>query len=104
QPPPTTHDETFVVLGGMVRILTGENYSRVIEAKFGDVLFMPKGAFWKFEGEKGSIFYVVYPVDPRMRTQAPAGTPTPQARHLRARTWRSRKFVATAAMRLSASW
>ncbi|WGR93434.1 hypothetical protein MTX26_27160 [Bradyrhizobium sp. ISRA443] len=84
QPPPVMHDETFVVLGGMVRILTGDNYSRSIEARPGDVLWLPKGAFWRFEGEKGSIFYVAYPGDPRMRTPAaPTDGPSPEVLHLR---------------------
>lgn len=83
QPPPTTHDESFVVLGGMVRILTEPDYSRVIEAKFGDVFWLPKGAFWKFEGEKGSLFYTVYPVDPKMRKPAPADGSAPKAKHFR---------------------
>lgn len=37
-------DEAIIVLDGIVRILTGEGYRRVIEAKFGDVVWLPKGA------------------------------------------------------------
>ncbi|SDJ79573.1 Ethanolamine utilisation protein EutQ [Bradyrhizobium sp. Rc2d] len=84
QTPPTMHDETFVVLGGNLRLLTGEDYSRVIEAKFGDVLWLPKGALWKFQGEKASIFYVVYPVMAKMRTPAVVtGASKPEAIHLK---------------------
>lgn len=84
QTPPTMHDETFVVLGGNLRLLTGEDYSRVIEAKFGDVLWLPKGAFWKFQGEKASIFYVVYPAAMHLRTPAVVtGTSKPEAIHLK---------------------
>lgn len=84
QTPPTMHDESFVVLGGNLRLLTGEDYSRVIEARFGDVLWLPKGAFWKFQGEKASIFYVVYPVVSHLRTPAViTGTSKPEAIHLK---------------------
>lgn len=50
-------DEVFVVLGGNVRILWGLDFSRAVEAQHGDVVWLPKGARVKYQGEKGSILY-----------------------------------------------
>ncbi|MGY4408187.1 hypothetical protein [Bradyrhizobium sp. USDA 3315] len=66
------YDEVIVVLEGIFRIRTGENYSRVIEAKFGDVIWLPKGVRTKWEGDKAKIFYAAYPVDWRTRNEATA--------------------------------
>lgn len=65
------YDEVFIVLGGNVRILWGPEYSRAVEAKFGDVVWLPKGNRVKYQGEKGIIFYVLYPVDWRTRPEDP---------------------------------
>src|SRR5215467_10369795 len=47
----TTHyDQVTVVLDGTLSILTGDNYSRVIEATFGDVIRLPNGTPLKYEG------------------------------------------------------
>lgn len=59
------YDEVFIVLGGTVRILWGPNFSRVLEGQPGDVVWLPKGNRVKYEGEKGSIFYTLYPVNYR---------------------------------------
>ncbi|OSI73159.1 hypothetical protein [Bradyrhizobium canariense] len=59
----TTYDEAVVVLDGTYRLLTGDNYSRVIEAKFGDVIWLTKGTRLKYEGDKAKVFYARYPVD-----------------------------------------
>lgn len=64
------YDEALVVLEGVFRIRTGENYSRVVEAKPGDVIWLPKGAQTKWEGDKAKIFYAAYPVDWRTRNEA----------------------------------
>jgi ethanolamine utilization protein EutQ (cupin superfamily) len=63
------YDEIFIVLEGLVRILWGPSYSRVVEAKIGDVVWLPKGNSIKYEGEKGKIFYTLYPVDWRAREE-----------------------------------
>lgn len=65
-----TAEEVFVALGGNVRILWGEDYSRAVEAKFRDVVWLPDGAQVKYQGERGIIFYV-HPVQLRDR-KAPA--------------------------------
>lgn len=66
------YDEALIVLEGVFRIRTGENYSRVIEARSGDVIWLPKGARTKWEGDKAKIFYAAYPVDWRTRSEAAA--------------------------------
>lgn len=66
------YDETIIVLDGTFRIRTGENYSRVIEATTGDVIWLPKGARTRWEGEKAKIFYAAYPVDWRTRNEVTA--------------------------------
>src|SRR5262249_8706846 len=66
----TTHyDQVTVVLDGTLRILTGVEYSRVIEATFGDVIRLPNGTPLKYQGEKAKTFTAVYPVDWATRTQ-----------------------------------
>ncbi|MCK1419469.1 MULTISPECIES: hypothetical protein [unclassified Bradyrhizobium] len=62
-------DEVFVCLGGTVRIIYGDDYDRVVEARLGDVVWIPKGSKVKYQGEKGSIFYTCYPVDYRTRSK-----------------------------------
>lgn len=61
------YDEASVVLEGTFRILTGENYSRVIEAKFGDVIWLTRGTRLKYQGDKATVFYARHPVDWRTR-------------------------------------
>jgi len=64
------YDETIVVLGGIFRLLTGENYGRVIEAKFGDVIWLTKGTRLKYQGDNAKVFYARHPVDWRSRSEA----------------------------------
>jgi len=66
-----TAEEVFVALGGNARILWGEDYSRAVEAQFGDVVWLPDGAQVKYQGERGIIFYVLYPVGLRDKIEAP---------------------------------
>jgi len=54
-------DEVVVVLDGLLRVRTGEGYNKVIEAKPGDVVWMPKGTKMKYEGDKAKMFYCLYP-------------------------------------------
>jgi len=67
----TTHyDQVTIVLDGLLRILTGDNYSRVIEASLGDVIRLPSGAPLKYQGEKAKTFTAFYPVDWQTRAEA----------------------------------
>lgn len=81
----TTHyDQVSIVLDGMLRILTGDNYSRVIEATFGDVIRLPNGTPLKYQGEKAKTFAAIYPVDWRTRTQVvPTATVLPEVLHFK---------------------
>ncbi|SDD33244.1 ethanolamine utilization protein EutQ [Bradyrhizobium brasilense] len=69
----TNYDEAAVVLSGTYRILTGEDYSRVIDAKFGDVIWLTKGTLLKYLGDKAKAFYARYPVDWRTRSESIEG-------------------------------
>ncbi|MCA1510442.1 hypothetical protein [Bradyrhizobium sp. NBAIM01] len=73
----TEYDQVSICLGGVLRIRTGENYSRTINAKFGDVVWLPKGTPLKYEGDKGIMFFVPYPVDWRLRSQPHRPKPWP---------------------------
>jgi len=73
----TRYDQASVGLGGNMRILYGEKYDRAIEAKLGDVVWLPKGTPVKYEGERGIMFFVSYPGDWRTRDQAPRPQPWP---------------------------
>jgi hypothetical protein len=64
----TKYQQVAIVLEGVLRIRTGENYSRVIEAKVGDVLWFPKGTPLKYEGDKAKIFYAPAPNDWRINS------------------------------------
>lgn len=66
----TKYDQAAVVLDGILRIRTGENYRRVIEAKAGDVVWLPKGTQLKYEGNKAKMFYAPYPGDWRIQSAA----------------------------------
>jgi ethanolamine utilization protein EutQ len=61
------YDEAVVVLEGVVRLRTGDGYRQVIEAKPGDVIWIPENTSFKYEGERAKIFYAVYPVDWKKR-------------------------------------
>ncbi|MBT1516780.1 DUF861 domain-containing protein [Bradyrhizobium sp. SRL28] len=69
----TKYDEAIIVLDGLLRVYTGENHSRVIEARAGDVLWIVKGIPMKWEFDKlTKIFYAAHPVDWRPRGEAEA--------------------------------
>ncbi|MGY4281687.1 ethanolamine utilization protein EutQ (cupin superfamily) [Bradyrhizobium sp. LM2.7] len=73
----TEYDQISVALGGLMRIRTGENYSQAIDARLGDVVWLPKGTPLKYEGERGIMFFVPYPVDWRLRSQPVRPKPWP---------------------------
>lgn len=58
-----SYDEVIIVLEGVFQVLTGENYGRSINAKFGDVIWLTKGTRLKYQGDKAKVFYARYPVD-----------------------------------------
>jgi ethanolamine utilization protein EutQ (cupin superfamily) len=64
------YDEVIVVLEGIFRIRVGDACDRVIEAKPGDVIWLPEKTRLKYEGDKAKIFYATYPVDWRSRRAA----------------------------------
>ncbi len=61
------YDEAVVVLEGMFRMRYGKDFKEVIEAKPGDVIWIPENTPLRYEGEGGKIFYTVYPVDWKKR-------------------------------------
>lgn len=81
------YDEVFVVLDGAVRILWGRDFGRTVEARRGDVVWLPKGSKVKYEGDKGRIFYTLYPVDWQARPEEaePAGADVPHVRLIESR-------------------
>lgn len=67
------YDEAIIVLSGILRIRTGENYSRIMDVKAGDVIWIVPGIPMKWEFDKlTKIFYTAYPVDWRTRSEAAA--------------------------------
>lgn len=66
----TKYDQAAIVLEGILRIRTGEHFSRVIEAKAGDVIWLPKGTRMKYEGDKAKMFYAPSPGDWRIQSAA----------------------------------
>ncbi|MCK1726354.1 hypothetical protein [Bradyrhizobium sp. 142] len=76
-----SYDEVVVVLDGMFRIRTEDNYSRVIEANFGDVIWLPKGTKLKYEGEKAKVFYGRCPVDWDTRPAVADEPPSTEVMH-----------------------
>lgn len=61
------YDEAIVVLEGTFRLRLGKGYSQVIEAKPGDVIWIPEGTPLKYEGEGARVFYTLDPVDWKKR-------------------------------------
>ncbi|MGE0121020.1 MAG: hypothetical protein AB7S71_23380 [Dongiaceae bacterium] len=61
------YDEIIVVLAGLFRLRVGKGYRRKIEAKPGDVIWLPEGTPLRYEGEKAEVFYALQPVDWRRR-------------------------------------
>ena len=52
------YDEVVYVISGVFRLVSN---GEVFEAVSGDILWIPEGTELCYEGEKASIFYVVYP-------------------------------------------
>jgi ethanolamine utilization protein EutQ len=61
------YDEVVVVLEGVFRLRLGKGYRRRIEARKGDVIWLPEGTPLKYEGKRAVVFYCLYPVDWRQR-------------------------------------
>jgi ethanolamine utilization protein EutQ len=61
------YDEIIVVLEGRFRLRLGQGYKQKIEAKPGDVVWLPEGTPLKHEGDKAVVFYALDPVDWRRR-------------------------------------
>ncbi|WP_342709989.1 hypothetical protein AAFG13_37260 [Bradyrhizobium sp. B124] len=62
----TKYEQAAIVLEGVLRIRTGDDFARVIEARPGDVLWFRKGTRLKYEGEKARAFFAIYPADYRI--------------------------------------
>ena len=61
------YDEIIVVLEGKFRLRLGKGYKQKIDAKPGDVIWLPEGTALKYEGDKAVVFYALDPVDWRQR-------------------------------------
>src|SRR5262245_41969106 len=77
------YDHVMVVLAGTLRILTGENFSRVIEAGFADIIWLTEGTRLRYEGDKAKVFSAIYPVDWRARGEMVTTDTTTEMLHLR---------------------
>ncbi|MCY1259484.1 Ethanolamine utilization protein EutQ [compost metagenome] len=54
------YDELIVVIEGNFRLRLAD---RVIDARPGDVIWVPERTPLAYEGEKATVFYALYPVD-----------------------------------------
>ncbi|MEZ5773910.1 MAG: ethanolamine utilization protein EutQ [Hyphomicrobiaceae bacterium] len=61
------YDEVIVVLEGLFRLRYGASHEHMIEARPGDVIWLPDKTPLKYEGEAAKVFYVLDPVDWRKR-------------------------------------
>jgi len=61
------HDELIVVLEGTFRLRIGGEDKRTIEAKPGDVIWLPEHTPLHYEGDKAKVFYALTPVDWKSR-------------------------------------
>lgn len=61
------YDEVIVVLEGNFRLRLGKTYDGIIEAKPGDVIWLPEHTPLRYEGNGAKVFYALYPVDWRKR-------------------------------------
>jgi ethanolamine utilization protein EutQ (cupin superfamily) len=52
------YDEVVYVIEGVFRLVVNEG---VLEAAPGDILWIPEGTELRYEGDRASIFYAVYP-------------------------------------------
>lgn len=80
----TKYDEAIVVLEGTFRLITGESFDRVINAKFGDVIWLTKGTKLKYEGDKAKVFYARYPVTWEADSDSENAVPPRDVYHFRA--------------------
>ncbi|MGH6938660.1 cupin domain-containing protein [Hypericibacter sp.] len=58
------YDEMIVVLEGAFRLRVGKD---VYDATAGDVIWIPENTPLRYEGEKSTVCYAVFPVDWRQR-------------------------------------
>ena len=61
------YDEVIVVLEGKFRLRLGKGFRTKLEAKPGDVIWLPERTPLKYEGDKATVFYGLYPADWRAR-------------------------------------
>ena len=61
------YDELIVVLDGTFRLRLGQGFQKTMEAKPGDVIWLPENTPLKYEGDKAVVFYALHPVDWRKR-------------------------------------
>lgn len=61
------YDELIVVLEGTFRLRIGGEDKRTIEAKPGDVIWLPEHTPLRYEGDKAKVFYALTPVDWKSR-------------------------------------
>ena len=48
---------------GKFRLRLGKGYRQKLEAKPGDVIWLPEGTPLRYEGDKAVVFYALHPVD-----------------------------------------
>jgi ethanolamine utilization protein EutQ len=58
------YDEMIVVIEGLFRLRAG---AQTFEGRPGDVIWIPEKTAIKYEGEKSTVCYALYPVDWRRR-------------------------------------
>ncbi|MDX6750385.1 hypothetical protein SH611_11260 [Geminicoccaceae bacterium 1502E] len=61
------YDELIVVLEGTFRLRIGEEGGELVEARPGDVIWLPADTPLRYEGEKAKVFYSLAPVDWKSR-------------------------------------
>lgn len=61
------YDELIVVLEGTFRLRLGGSESGTIEARPGDVIWLPEGTPVRYEGDGAKVFYALSPVDWKAR-------------------------------------
>src|SRR5438046_9813254 len=66
----TKYDQALVVVGGSLRIRTGQDFTRTIRADVGDIIWLPKATPLKYEGRNATTFSAVYPANWRSRGEA----------------------------------
>lgn len=61
------YDEVIVVLDGVFRLRLGPDLAENLEAKPGDVIWLPENTHLSYEGEGARVFYALYPGDWKKR-------------------------------------